>query len=59
MIRRDNSPVTLVDESNESFHKDSVRAIRYSASGKLFVSTGDDKLVKIWSAGSWRCLNTM
>ncbi|KAG5387588.1 hypothetical protein IGI04_039058 [Brassica rapa subsp. trilocularis] len=55
----DNSPVTLVDESNESFHKDSVRAIRYSASGKLFVSTGDDKLVKIWSAESWRCLNTI
>ncbi|CAN6903285.1 unnamed protein product [Brassica oleracea] len=55
----DNSPVTLVDESNESFHKDYVRAIRYSASGKLFVSTGDDKLVKIWSAESWRCLNTI
>ncbi|KAF8111562.1 hypothetical protein N665_0074s0090 [Sinapis alba] len=55
----DNSAVTLVDESNESFHKDSIRAIRYSASGKLFASTGDDKLVKIWSAESWSCLNTI
>ncbi|KAF8111776.1 hypothetical protein N665_0073s0125 [Sinapis alba] len=52
----ENHAVTLVDESS---HKDSVRAISYGASGKLFVSAGDDKLVKIWSAESWRCLNTI
>ncbi|KAJ4914753.1 Transducin/WD40 repeat-like superfamily protein [Raphanus sativus] len=55
----ENQPVTLVDESDGSPHKDSVRAISYGASGKLFVSAGDDKLVKIWSAESWRCLNTI
>ncbi|ESQ36616.1 hypothetical protein EUTSA_v10007706mg [Eutrema salsugineum] len=51
--------VNLVDESDGPFRKDSIRAIRYGASGKLFVSAGDDKLVKIWSAESWRCLYTV
>uniref|UniRef100_A0A1J3FI06 tRNA (guanine-N(7)-)-methyltransferase non-catalytic subunit n=1 Tax=Noccaea caerulescens TaxID=107243 RepID=A0A1J3FI06_NOCCA len=55
----ENCPVTLVDESDGPSHKDSIRAIRHGASGKLFVSAGDDKLVKIWSAESWRCLNTV
>ncbi|CAH2039052.1 unnamed protein product [Thlaspi arvense] len=55
----ENRPITLVDESDGPSHKDSIRAIRYGASGKLFVSAGDDKLVKIWSAESWRCLNTV
>ncbi|XP_050364966.1 uncharacterized protein LOC126783526 [Argentina anserina] len=53
------SAVSLVDDSSESLHKDSIRAIRYGASGKLFVSAGDDKLVKIWSAESWRCISTV
>ncbi|KAF9686944.1 hypothetical protein SADUNF_Sadunf02G0042800 [Salix dunnii] len=44
--------VTLVDETGAAFHKDSIIAIRYGAKGKLFVSVGNDKLVKIWSAGS-------
>ncbi|KAK2997788.1 hypothetical protein RJ639_025617 [Escallonia herrerae] len=48
--------VSLVDESTEPLHKDSIRAIRFGANGKLFVSAGDDKLVKIWSTDSWRCL---
>ncbi|EOA40502.1 hypothetical protein CARUB_v10009228mg [Capsella rubella] len=55
----ENCPVTLVDESDGPSRKDSIRAIRYGASGKLFVSAGDDKLVKIWSAESWHCLNTI
>ncbi|KAL0697247.1 hypothetical protein Bca4012_053369 [Brassica carinata] len=55
----ENHPVRLVDESDGPSHKDSIRAIRYSASGKLFASAGDDKLVKIWSALSWHCLNTI
>ncbi|CAA3028425.1 tRNA (guanine-N(7)-)-methyltransferase non-catalytic subunit wdr4 isoform X2 [Olea europaea var. sylvestris] len=46
--------VTLADESGG--HKDSIRAIRYSANGQLFVSAGDDKLVKIWATDSWRCI---
>lgn len=51
--------VSLVDDSGGSLHKDSIRAIRYGASGKLFVSAGDDKLVKIWSTESWRCISTV
>ncbi|CAN8311075.1 unnamed protein product [Cochlearia groenlandica] len=54
-----NYPVALVDESDGPPRKDSIRAIRYGESGKLFVSAGDDKLVKIWSAESWSCLNTV
>lgn len=48
--------VTLVDKSSEPFHKDSIRAMRYGAKGKLFASAGDDKTVKIWSTESWRCI---
>ncbi|KAL1216546.1 WD repeat-containing protein VIP3 [Cardamine amara subsp. amara] len=55
----ENCSVTLVDESDGPSRKDSIRAIRYGASGKFFVSAGDDKLVKIWSAESWHCLNTI
>lgn len=53
---RGNCGVTLVDETGEAFHKDSIRAIRYGAKGKLFVSAGDDKLVKVWSTDSWCCI---
>lgn len=52
--------VSLEDDSSmESLHKDSIRAIRYGANGKLLVSAGDDKLVKIWSTESWRCITTV
>ncbi|KAM7253909.1 hypothetical protein ACFE04_031591 [Oxalis oulophora] len=51
--------VTLVDESGGISHKDSIRSIRYGANGKLFVSAGDDKLVKIWSTESWHCIRTV
>ncbi|KAM1001455.1 hypothetical protein ACFX15_007633 [Malus domestica] len=51
--------VSLVDDSGSSLHKDSIRAIRYGADGKLFVSAGDDKTVKIWSTESWRCITTV
>ncbi|XAR61188.1 hypothetical protein NMG60_11034821 [Bertholletia excelsa] len=51
--------VSLVDGSSEPFHKESIRAIRYGANGKLLVSAGDDKLVKVWSTDSWNCLLTV
>lgn len=51
--------VTLVDDSSGPLHKDSIRAIRFGAEGKLFVSAGDDKLVKIWNANSWHCISTV
>lgn len=47
------------ESGNANFHKDSIRAIRYGAKGKLFVSAGDDKLVKIWTTDSWRCIHTV
>ncbi|CAA0828092.1 Transducin/WD40 repeat-like superfamily protein [Striga hermonthica] len=50
---QDGSRVKLIDDNG--VHKDSIRAIRYSKSGKLFVSAGDDKLVKIWDTNCWRC----
>lgn len=58
--------MTLVnDEDSEgktstNLHKDSIRAIRYGEkNGKLFVSAGDDKLVKIWATDSWHCISTV
>lgn len=51
--------VSLVDDSGVHLHKDSIRAIRYGAEGKLFVSAGDDKLVKIWATDSWRCISSV
>ncbi|XP_006366671.1 tRNA (guanine-N(7)-)-methyltransferase non-catalytic subunit wdr4 isoform X1 [Solanum tuberosum] len=51
--------VSLVDDSGVHMHKDSIRAIRYGAEGKLFVSAGDDKLVKIWVTDSWRCISSV
>ncbi|GMP90966.1 hypothetical protein CsSME_00041869 [Camellia sinensis var. sinensis] len=53
-------PVSLVDDTSEPLHKDSIRAIHYGAKkGNLFVSAGDDKLVKIWNTDSWRCICTV
>lgn len=57
--RRGGCPVSLVDESDKALHKDSIRAIRYGVNGKLFVSAGDDKLVKIWLTNSWHCIGTV
>ncbi|KAI3741885.1 hypothetical protein L1987_59563 [Smallanthus sonchifolius] len=54
---RECCPVTLGGDSNGLLHhKESIRAIRYGAKGKVFVSAGDDKVVKIWATDSWRCL---
>ncbi|KAI7747579.1 hypothetical protein M8C21_004149 [Ambrosia artemisiifolia] len=54
---QEGGPVTLGVESNEVFnHKESIRAIRYGAKGNVFVSAGDDKVVKVWATDSWRCL---
>ncbi|KAL3623600.1 hypothetical protein CASFOL_032416 [Castilleja foliolosa] len=49
----DGSGVKLLDDNGG--HKDSIRAVGYSKSGKLFVSAGDDKLVKVWDTKHWRC----
>ncbi|EPS58344.1 hypothetical protein M569_16472, partial [Genlisea aurea] len=54
---RDGSGVKLVD--GDGGHRDSIRSIRFSRSGKLFVSAGDDKLVKIWDTITWRCVSVV
>lgn len=59
ILVRGDCAVSLVDDSGEPFHKDSIRAIRFAANGQLFVSAGDDKLVKIWSTKSWHCVGSM
>ncbi|XP_027352782.1 tRNA (guanine-N(7)-)-methyltransferase non-catalytic subunit wdr4 [Abrus precatorius] len=56
----DGCAASLVDDSGgDPFHKDNIRAIRFGAKGKLFVSAGDDKTLKIWSPQSWRCISTV
>ncbi|KAF8401722.1 hypothetical protein HHK36_012668 [Tetracentron sinense] len=47
--------VSLMENSSGSFHTDSIRAICFGASGRLFASAGDDKLVKIWTTDFWHC----
>ncbi|KAK9083813.1 hypothetical protein Scep_030284 [Stephania cephalantha] len=49
--------INLLDDSGASQHSDSIRTIGFSASGKLFASAGDDKLVKVWSTDSWQCIH--
>lgn len=53
------SPVSLEDNSGGPLHKDSIRAICFGSEGKLFVSAGDDKLVKIWTTETWCCISTV
>ncbi|KAK8654271.1 hypothetical protein V6N13_128242 [Hibiscus sabdariffa] len=55
----DNSAVSLMDESGGAYHNDWIRCIKYGTNGKLFVSAGDDKLVKVWSTDCWRCISTV
>ncbi|CAJ1904380.1 unnamed protein product [Sphenostylis stenocarpa] len=51
---------SLTDDSDAvAFHTDNIRAICFGAKGKLFVSAGDDKTVKVWSTQSWRCITTV
>jgi tRNA (guanine-N(7)-)-methyltransferase subunit TRM82 len=40
-------------------HTDAIKVIRFDPSGKLFLSAGDDKLVKLWDVDSWKCIKTM
>lgn len=48
-------PVAIKD----STHEDAIKAIRFDKKGRLFVSAGDDKLVKLWDADSWLCIKTV
>ncbi|TVU45059.1 hypothetical protein EJB05_04529 [Eragrostis curvula] len=52
------SAVSLSDDAGGSSHSDAIRAICFSATGALFASAGDDKLVKVWKTDSWRCIRT-
>ena len=58
-LHRNGCPVSLVDDSSDPFHRVSIRAIRYGVKGKLLVTAGDDKLVKIWNTDVWRCIYTV
>ncbi|KAH0450201.1 hypothetical protein IEQ34_020893 [Dendrobium chrysotoxum] len=51
--------VSLTDEAYSPCHSDAIRAICFGANGRLFVSAGDDKLVKIWRTDTWHCIRTV
>uniref|UniRef100_A0A7N0SYE8 tRNA (guanine-N(7)-)-methyltransferase non-catalytic subunit n=1 Tax=Kalanchoe fedtschenkoi TaxID=63787 RepID=A0A7N0SYE8_KALFE len=53
------SAVSLADDVGGPCHSDSVRTIKFSSNGNLFVSAGDDKLVKVWTTDDWRCILTV
>ena len=56
---RNGCAVSLSDDSGGCAHSDAIRAISFGAGGALFASAGDDKLVKVWKTGPWRCIRTM
>lgn len=56
---RGDCSISLSDDSGGPGHSDSIRAICFDASGRLFASAGDDKLVKIWTTDSWCCIRTV
>ena len=37
----------------------SIRAVAFDPTGKLFLSAGDDKLVKVWDTDSWHLIQTV
>lgn len=51
--------VVLENTTESSGHQGAIKAIRFNKEGDLFVSTGDDKLVKLWNTNSWLCLKTV
>ncbi|KAF6140003.1 hypothetical protein GIB67_020394 [Kingdonia uniflora] len=58
-LDRGSRQISIVDDSGDPLHSHSIRAICFGANGSLFASAGDDKLVKIWSADSWKCIRTV
>ncbi|KAF6139995.1 hypothetical protein GIB67_020386 [Kingdonia uniflora] len=58
-LDRGSCQISIVDDSGNSLHSHSLRAICFGANGSLFASAGDDKLVKIWSADTWKCIRTV
>lgn len=52
-------PVVTKDATHPSCHGDAIKAIGFDREGKLFVSAGDDKLVKLWDTESWQCIKTV
>lgn len=51
--------VVFKDTTKPSGHEDAIKAIRFDREGGLFVSAGDDKLVKLWDTNSWSCRKTV
>ncbi|KAI5084515.1 hypothetical protein GOP47_0000684 [Adiantum capillus-veneris] len=45
--------------SAQSRHEEAIRTITFSGEGKLFVSAGDDKHVKLWDTETWQCTKTV
>ncbi|KAF3322868.1 tRNA (guanine-N(7)-)-methyltransferase non-catalytic subunit wdr4 [Carex littledalei] len=56
---KEDCAVSPVDDLGGPHHSASIRAISFSFDGELFVSAGDDKIVKIWKTGSWNCIHTI
>ncbi|MCO5607413.1 hypothetical protein L7F22_061609 [Adiantum nelumboides] len=52
-------PVDLKYSGAQSCHENAIRTITFSRDGKLFVSAGDDKHVKLWDTETWQCTKTV
>ncbi|KAL6005229.1 hypothetical protein ACLOJK_005791 [Asimina triloba] len=56
---RGDCSISLLDDSAGPSHTDAIRAICFSAKGRLFASAGDDKLVKVWNTDDWHGIRTV
>eukprot|EP00249_Psilotum_nudum_P019159 c27120_g1_i2 orf=1106-1756(-) len=55
----ENAPVVVSNCTTQSCHSDAIKCVAFDREGKLFVSAGDDKLVKLWNTNSWHCIKTV
>lgn len=50
--------VAIKEITTSSGHQDAIKAIGFNKEGNMFVSAGDDKLVKLWDTKTWSCSKT-
>ena len=40
-------------------HAHAIRALAFAADGRLLLTGGDDKAVKLWDTTSWECVKSL
>lgn len=45
--------------SRDDAHAGAIRALAFSADGRLLLTAGDDKHTRLWDTASWQCARTL